>query len=106
MALDWMGVSFGGFECSLLFVLVGARNKLGSTLLTLVPTSLKANTQFICGLGCTLFHMVQIILNHLLAHDSPLKMRSQTGNLLFYLGVLFGSMKKLTLERPTNFTRG
>jgi hypothetical protein len=81
----WIGwaVSFGGFECFLLFVVVGARNKLGSTLLTLVLTSLKANTLFICGLGCTLFHMVQVILNHLLTHHSSQKMRSQIGNLLF-----------------------
>jgi hypothetical protein len=60
--IRWV-VSFGGFECFLLFVVVGARNKLRSTLLTLVLTSLKANTQFICGLGCTLFHMVQIIFS-------------------------------------------
>jgi hypothetical protein len=33
--IRWV-VSFGGFECFLLFVVVGARNKLGSTLLTLV----------------------------------------------------------------------
>jgi hypothetical protein len=34
----WIGwvMSFGGFECFLLFVVVGARNKLGSTPLTLV----------------------------------------------------------------------
>jgi hypothetical protein len=49
----WIGwvVSFGGFECFLLFVVVGARNKLRRTLLTLVLISLKANTQFVCGLG-------------------------------------------------------
>jgi hypothetical protein len=42
----WIGweVSFGGFECLLLFLVVGARNKLGGTLLTLVLTSLKTNT--------------------------------------------------------------
>jgi hypothetical protein len=42
----WIGwvVSFGGFECFLLFVVVEARNKLGSTLLILVLTSLKINT--------------------------------------------------------------
>jgi hypothetical protein len=81
----WIGwiVSFGGFECFLLFVVVGARNKLGSTLLTLVLTSLKANTKFVCGLGCTLFHTVQVILNHLLAHYGSLKTRSQIGNFLF-----------------------
>jgi hypothetical protein len=81
----WIGwvVSFGGFECFLLFVVVGARNKLGSTLLTLVLTSLKANTQFVCGLCCTLFHTVQVILNYLHAHHISLKTRSQIGNLLF-----------------------
>jgi hypothetical protein len=79
----WIGwvVSFGGFERFLLFLVVGARNKLGSTLLTLVRISLKVNTQFVCGLGCTLLHTVQVILNHLLAHHSSLKMRR--GNLLF-----------------------
>jgi hypothetical protein len=83
--LLWIGwlESFGGFECFLLLVVVGVGNKLGSTLLTLVLTSLKANTQFVCGLGCTLFHTVQVILNHLLSHHSSLKTRSQIGNLLF-----------------------
>jgi hypothetical protein len=77
----WIGwvVSFGGFECFLLFVVVGA----GNTLLTFVLTSLKGNTQFVCGLGCTLFYTVHVILNYLLAHHSFLKMRSQIGNLLF-----------------------
>jgi hypothetical protein len=80
----WIGwvVSFVGFDCFLLVIVVGARNKLGSTLLTLVLTSLKPNTQFICGLGYTLFHMVQVILNHYLTHHSSLKARSQVGNLL------------------------
>jgi hypothetical protein len=80
----WIGwvVSFGGFDCFLLLVLVRARNKFGSTLLIFVLTSLKPNTQFICELGCTLFHTVQVILNHFLAHHSSLNTRSQTGNLL------------------------
>jgi hypothetical protein len=82
LCIRWV-VSFGGFECFLLFVVVRARNKLGSTLLTLILTSLKANTQFVCGLGCTLFHIVQVILNHLITHHSSLKTRSQIGNLLF-----------------------
>jgi hypothetical protein len=45
----WTGwvVSFGGFDCFLLFVVVGGRNKFGSSLLTLVLTPLKTNTQFI-----------------------------------------------------------
>jgi hypothetical protein len=89
--IRWV-VSFGGFECFLLFVVVGAWNILGSTLLTIVLTSLKANTQLVGGLGCTLFHMVQIILNHILTYHSSLKMRIQIGNLMFYLSVLFGSM--------------
>jgi hypothetical protein len=79
--IRWV-MSFGGFDCFLLLVVVGARNKLGRTLLTLVLTSLKANTQFVCGFGCTLFHMVQVILKHFLTHHSSLKMRSQVGNLL------------------------
>jgi hypothetical protein len=42
----WTGwvVSFGGFHCFLFLVIVGARNKLGSTLHTVVLTPLKANT--------------------------------------------------------------
>jgi hypothetical protein len=80
----WIGwaVSFGGFDCFLLLVVVGARNKLRSTLLTLVLTSLKPNIQFVCGLGCTLLNPTQIILNHLLTHNSSLKTRSQISNLL------------------------
>jgi hypothetical protein len=58
----WIGwvVSFGGFDCFLFLLVVGARNKLGSTLHTLVLTPLKTNTQFVCGLGCT----PQIDSNH------------------------------------------
>jgi hypothetical protein len=42
----WIGwvVSFCGFDCFLLFVVVGGRNKLESTLLTLVLAPLKLNT--------------------------------------------------------------
>jgi hypothetical protein len=42
----WVGwvVSFGGFDYCFLFVVGGAWNKLGSTLLTLILTSLKTNT--------------------------------------------------------------
>jgi hypothetical protein len=80
----WIGwvVSFGGFDCFLLFVVVGGRNKLWSSLLTLVLTSLKANTQFVCGFGCALLNSTQVILNHHLTHNSSLKARSQVGNLL------------------------
>jgi hypothetical protein len=44
----WIGwvVGFDWFECFIIFVVVGARNKLRSTPLTLVLTSLKTNTQF------------------------------------------------------------
>jgi hypothetical protein len=80
----WIGwvVGFGWVECFLLFVEVGARNKLGSTLLFLVLTSLNPNTQFLYGLGCTLLNPTQIHLNHFLAQNSSLKVRSQIGNLL------------------------
>jgi hypothetical protein len=99
-------VSFCGFDCFLLLVVVGARNKFESTLLTLVLTSLKSNIQFICRFSYTLFHSVQVILNQFLAHHNSLKTRSQIDNLSFYLSVLFDRMKKLTLETPTNFTSG
>jgi hypothetical protein len=81
----WIGcvVSFGGFDYFLHLVVVGARNKLRSTLLTLILTSLKADTQFLCGIGCTLFDSVQIIFNHFLTHHSSLKTRSQVCNLMF-----------------------
>jgi hypothetical protein len=103
----WIGwvVSFGGCYCFLLFVVVGGRNKLVTTLLSLVLTSLKPNTQFVCGLGCTLLNSTQIILNHFLTLHHSLKMRSQIDNLLLYLSILFGSMEKLTLERTTHFTQ-
>jgi hypothetical protein len=103
----WVGwvVSFGGFNCYFLFVVGRARNKLGSTLLTLILTPLKLNTQFVCGLGCTLLYPVQILLNHLLTQHGFLKTYSQIGNLLLKLGILFGSIEKLTHERDTCFTR-
>jgi hypothetical protein len=83
----------------------GARNELGSTLLALILTPLKTNTQLVCGFGCTLVNPTQILLNHLLAQNNFLKMCSQIGNLLLKLGVFIGSMQKLTLERITQFTR-
>jgi hypothetical protein len=102
----WIGwvVSFAGFNCFLLLVVVGGRNKIGSTLLTFVLTSLKPNTQFICGLGCTLLNLTQVILNNFLTHNCSLKMRSQVCNLLLQLSVLFGSMEKFTFERATRFS--
>jgi hypothetical protein len=104
LRIGW-AVGFGWFDCFLLFVVVGARNKLRSTLLTLFLTSLKSNTQFVCGFGCTLLNLAQILLNHFLAQNSSLKVRSQISNLLLQLGVLFGSIEKLTLERATRITK-
>jgi hypothetical protein len=103
----WVGwvVSFGGFDYCFLFVVGGARNKLGSTLLTLILTPLKPNTQSVCGFGCTLLNPAQVLLNYFLAQNSFLKASSQIGNILLKLGVLFGSMEKLTLEIDTCFTR-
>jgi hypothetical protein len=103
----WVGwvVSFGGFDCCFLFMVGGARNKLGSTLLTLILTPLKHNPQSVCGLGCTLLNPAQVLLNNLLTQHSFLKASSQICNLLLKLGVLFGSMEKLTIERDTCFTR-
>jgi hypothetical protein len=100
MALGWMG----RFDCCFPFVVGGSRNKLWSTLLTLILTPLKPNTKSVCGFGCTLLNPAQILLNHLLTQSCFLKMCSQIGNLLLKFGVLF-SMEKLTLERNTCFTR-
>jgi hypothetical protein len=60
-------VSFGGFDYFHLFVLVGERNKHESSLLTLVLTPPKANTQFVCGFGCILLNLTQVLLNYFLA---------------------------------------
>jgi hypothetical protein len=57
---EWV-VSFSGFVCFLLFVVVGGRNKIGSSLLTLVLMLLKDNIQFVCGFGCTLLNLTQVI---------------------------------------------
>jgi hypothetical protein len=99
----WIGwvVSFHGFDDFLLLMVAGARNELRSTLPTLVLTPLKTNTQFVCGFDYTLLNPTQIILNQFLTHRSSLKSRSKISNLLLHLGVLFGSMEKLTLERAT-----
>jgi hypothetical protein len=101
--IEWV-MGFGWFESFLFFMVPGARNKLRSTLLTLFLTSLKSNTQSVCGHGCTLLNPAQIILDHFLTQNNFLKMCSQIGNLLLKLGVLFGCMDKLTLERGTCFT--
>jgi hypothetical protein len=98
-------MSFDWFECFLFFMIAGARNKLGRTLLTLILTPFKLNTQSVCGLGCTLINPAQILLDHFLTQSSFLKACSQIGNLLLKLGVIFGSMEKLTLERDTCFIR-
>jgi hypothetical protein len=84
-------------------MIVGARNELRSTILTLILTSLKLNTQFVCGFACTLLNPAQIILDHFLTQNSFLKTCSQIGNLLLMLGALFDNMEKLTLERDTRF---
>jgi hypothetical protein len=103
----WIGwvVSFGGFDYFLLLVVDGARNELRSILLTLVLTPLKANTQFVCGFGCTLLNSAQILLNHFLAQNSLLKMYSQICNLMLQFSILFGSMEKLTLERTIYYAQ-
>jgi hypothetical protein len=54
-------VSFDEFDYFLL-VVGGAGNKLRRTLLTLILTSLKPNTQFVCEFSCTLLKSTQIIL--------------------------------------------
>jgi hypothetical protein len=57
----WVGwvVRFGGFDCCFLFVVGATRNELVSTLLTLIITPLKTNTQFICGFGYTLLNLLK-----------------------------------------------
>jgi hypothetical protein len=71
----WIGwvMGFGWFDCFFLFVVGGARNKLGSTLPTHILTSLRANTQSVCGFGCTLLNPAQILLDHFLIQSSFLK---------------------------------
>jgi hypothetical protein len=54
-------VRFGEFDYFLL-VVGGVENKLRRTLLTLILTSLKHNTQFVCEFSCTLLKLTQIIL--------------------------------------------
>jgi hypothetical protein len=86
-------------------MVAGARNKLRSTLLILLITSLKPNPQSVCGFGCTVLNLTQVLLNHLLTQFSFLKSSHQIGDLLLKLGVLFDSMEKPTLERDTHFTQ-
>jgi hypothetical protein len=103
----WVGwvVRFSGFDGCFLFGIGRVGNELRSTLLTLILTPLKTNTQSVCGFGFTLLNPAQILLNHFLAQNDFLKARSQISDLLLNLGVLFGSMDKLTLERNTHFTQ-
>jgi hypothetical protein len=98
-------VSFGGFDCCFLFVVGRAGNELGSTLLTLILTPLKTNTQSVGGFGCALLNPAQILVNHFLAQNGFLKTCSEICDLMLKLTILFGSMEKLTLERETRFTR-
>jgi hypothetical protein len=46
----------------------------------------------------------QVLFNHFLTQNSFLKTCSQIDNLLLKLGILFGSIEKLTLKRDTRFT--
>jgi hypothetical protein len=91
----WIGwvMGFGLFECFLFFMVAGARNKLRSTLHTFLLTSLKPNTQSVCGLGCTLLSPAEIFLDHFLTQSSFLKMCSQIGNLLRGTHALEGGEK-------------
>jgi hypothetical protein len=75
LEIGWV-VGFGRFECFVLFVVVGSRDKFGSTLLNLFLTSLKPNIQFVCGFGYTLLNPAQVLLNYFLTHHSSLKVRS------------------------------
>jgi hypothetical protein len=104
MALVGWVVSFGGFDCCFLFVVGGAGNELKSTLLILILTPLKTNTQSVCTFSCILLNPVEILLNYFLAQKSFLKTCSQIGNLLLKLSVFFGSIEKLTLKRERRFT--
>jgi hypothetical protein len=80
----------------------GAQNELGSILLTLILTTLKTNTQSVCGFGYILLNLTQIHLNHFLTQNGFLKARRQIGDLLLKLGVLFGSLEK----RETHASHG
>jgi hypothetical protein len=81
LGIGWV-VSFDGFDGFLLLVVVGGRNKLENTLFTLILTSLKPNTQFVCGFGCTLLNPAQVLFNYFLTQNHSLKTRSQICNLL------------------------
>jgi hypothetical protein len=73
MALGSMGSELWGFDCCFLFVVGGAENKLGSTLLAHILTPLKTNAQSVCGFGCTLLNLTQVLLNHFLTQFGFLK---------------------------------
>jgi hypothetical protein len=60
----------------------GIRNKLRSTLLTLILTPLKTNPQYVYEFGCTLLNPTQILLNYFLTQNNSLKTKSQISNLL------------------------
>jgi hypothetical protein len=89
LRIGWV-MGFGWFDCFLFFMVAEVRNKLRSTLLTFLLTSLNP---------------AQILLGHFLTQSSFLKTCSQIDNLLLKLSVLFGSMEQLTLERNTCFAR-
>jgi hypothetical protein len=100
----WLGIgwvaSFGGFDGFLRFVVVGGRNKPRITLLILVLTSLKANTQFVCGYGCSSIHPQSVSCSQYFSQVE--KSNRQPPSLV---SVLFGSMEKLTLEKITHLPR-
>jgi hypothetical protein len=63
LCIGWV-VSFGGFECVLFFAVVGARNKHGSTLLTLLSHLSKPTPNLyvdLIGLSSTWFKLFSII---------------------------------------------
>jgi hypothetical protein len=80
-------VSFDGFNCFLLFMVVGGRNELGISILTLVLTPLKVNTQFVYRFGCTPLNSTQIILNHFLTYNRAIKYATSYFSSIFSLVV-------------------
>jgi hypothetical protein len=72
LGIGWV-VGFVGFECFFLFMIIGDRNKLRSTLFTFILVSLKTNTQFVCGFSFTLLNSIQVILNYFHTHPGSLK---------------------------------
>jgi hypothetical protein len=59
----------------------GAKNKLRSTILTLILTPLNTNTQYVYRFGCTLLNPTQILLNYFFTQNNSFKAKSQISNL-------------------------